>query len=137
MNISYWVDQSYRGKGYGSEASKLAIKDVFNRSSEVTLEFEIAKGNVASIKTFEKACKDLSVSLNGIDQRLECRVIPIDDKGLSYRVEIYDIRDQTSRKLISGCEVSKGKLIKITSKENINGRLISMQERILYRTFNG
>ena len=136
MNVSYWIDKSSRKKGYASEALKLAIKDVLNRNPGVTLAFEIAKENIASIKTLEKACNESNVLLDKIDQSLECRVDPINNEGLNYKMEIYNTtKDQANQNPICKYEISKDQLSKITSQKNIDSGFTFKQERILYRVF--
>lgn len=132
MNVSYWVDQKFRRKGYASEALKQTIKSVMKDNLVTCLEFEIAKENIASMRALEKAYKslkseeNLDIYFDKVSRILECKVTSNRNDKLSYDMELHN-----NQELICKNKISKNELLKITSEENINSGVIAKREYFL------
>lgn len=58
--INIAIEDKYRGKGYGSEAIRKAVRLFFLNNEEVTkIVAYIKQGNIASVRSFEKAGFDI------------------------------------------------------------------------------
>lgn len=127
FNVSYWVDKNFRGKGIGSKSLYLAVSEILKNNPDVILKFEINNSNIVSLKTFEKIFGNQNFEVKKEDHLLECRVLSNPGNNLLCNILVYD-----NDKLISKSSITKEKLLKIISEDNIKNGVISRQEQTVY-----
>lgn len=92
LNVGYWIGKDFRGKGYASSAVTKVISKVWQKDSNVSLVFVIENENIASIKTFEKVCKNLGIDPKITKMRtdtLELKLEKNKDNPKNYNIKIY------------------------------------------------
>ncbi len=61
INVCYWVDKNFRGKGYSFQAVKNAMNKIWETDKTVQFEFWIDNENIASIKTLKKISENFNI----------------------------------------------------------------------------